>query len=49
MQLEGIRAPVTEDLKAIDRVVVDRLASDVALVNQVSQYIIGAAASACGR
>ena len=42
MQLEGIRAPVVEDLKAIDRVIVDRLASDVALVNQVSKYIVGA-------
>ena len=42
MQLEGIRAPVADDLKAIDRVIVDRLASDVALVNQVSKYIVGA-------
>ena len=42
MQLEGIRAPVVDDLKAIDRVIVERLASDVALVNQVSKYIIGA-------
>ena len=42
MQLEGIRAPVLDDLRAIDRVIVDRLASDVALVNQVSKYIVGA-------
>ena len=42
MQLERIREPVTEDLRGIDRVIVARLASDVALVNQVAQYIIGA-------
>jgi len=42
MQLERIREPVGDDLRAIDRVIVDRLASDVVLVNQVSQYIIGA-------
>ena len=42
MQLERIREPVTEDLRRIDRVIVQRLASDVALVNQVAQYIIGA-------
>jgi len=42
MQLERIREPVTEDLRGIDRVIVERLASDVVLVNQVSQYIIGA-------
>jgi octaprenyl-diphosphate synthase len=42
MQLERIREPVADDLRQIDRVIVERLASDVALVNQVSQYIIGA-------
>ena len=42
MQLERIREPVAEDLRGIDRVIVERLASDVVLVNQVSQYIIGA-------
>lgn len=42
MQLERIREPVADDLRGIDRVIVERLASDVALVNQVSQYIIGA-------
>ena len=39
MQLEEIRALVTEDLKRVDRTIVERLASDIALVNQVSQYI----------
>jgi octaprenyl-diphosphate synthase len=42
MQLERIREPVADDLRRIDRVIVERLASDVVLVNQVSQYIIGA-------
>ena len=41
MQLERIREPVADDLRQIDRVIVERLASDVALVNQVAQYIIG--------
>jgi octaprenyl-diphosphate synthase len=41
MQLEEIRALVTEDLKSVDQTIVDRLASDVVLVNQVSRYIVG--------
>jgi octaprenyl-diphosphate synthase len=32
---------VAEDLRRIDQVIVERLASDVVLVNQVSQYIVG--------
>ncbi len=35
-----IRALVTEDLERVDLTIVERLASDVALVNQVAQYII---------
>jgi octaprenyl-diphosphate synthase len=42
MQLENIRALVEDDLRRVDQVIVDRLASDVVLVNQVSQYIVGA-------
>ncbi len=42
MQLERIREPVTEELRRLDAVIVERLASDVVLVNQVSQYIVGA-------
>ena len=42
MQLEEIRALVTDDLQRIDQTIVQRLASDIVLVNQVSQYIIGA-------
>jgi octaprenyl-diphosphate synthase len=60
MQLEEIRALVTADLQRVDQTIVQRLASDIVLVNQVSQYIIGAggkrlrplsvvvAAKACG-
>jgi octaprenyl-diphosphate synthase len=42
MQLEQIRALVAADLESVDQTIVKRLASDVVLVNQVSQYIIGA-------
>ena len=42
MQLEQIRQPVANELRRLDEVIVARLASDVVLVNQVSQYIIGA-------
>jgi len=42
MQLEEIRALVTDDLQRVDQTIVQRLASDIVLVNQVSQYIIGA-------
>ena len=41
MQLEAIRALVTADLQRVDEIIVRRLASDIVLVNQVSQYIIG--------
>jgi octaprenyl-diphosphate synthase len=42
MQLDTIREPVANELRSLDRLIVARLASDVVLVNQVSQYIIGA-------
>ena len=42
MQLENIREPVADELRRLDRVIVQRLASDVALVNQVAHYIVGA-------
>jgi octaprenyl-diphosphate synthase len=41
MQLEEIRALVAADLQRVDQTIVQRLASDIVLVNQVSQYIIG--------
>jgi len=40
--LAGIRSTVTADLAAVDATIRRELASDVALVNQVSEYIIGA-------
>jgi octaprenyl-diphosphate synthase len=42
MQLENIRTLVANDLRRLDQLIVERLASDVVLVNQVSQYIVGA-------
>ena len=42
MQLDKIRKPVADELRRLDQLIVARLASDVVLVNQVSQYIIGA-------
>ena len=42
MEIDRIREPVAEELRRLDQVIVARLASDVVLVNQVSQYIIGA-------
>jgi octaprenyl-diphosphate synthase len=42
MQLEEIRALVAADLQRVDQTIVQRLASDIVLVNQVSQYIISA-------
>jgi octaprenyl-diphosphate synthase len=41
MLLEQIRSPVTEDLRRVDDTIVRRLASDIVLVNQIAQYIIG--------
>ncbi|MCM2312902.1 MAG: octaprenyl diphosphate synthase [Steroidobacteraceae bacterium] len=42
MQLEHIRTLVADDLRRLDAVIADRLASDVVLVNQVAQYIVSA-------
>ena len=40
MQLEEIRALVLDDLQRVDQTIVQRLASDIVLVNQVAQYIV---------
>lgn len=40
MSLDSIKQPVTSELLAVDGVIRRRLASDVALVNQVAEYII---------
>ncbi len=41
MQLKDIRALVADDLAAVDREIRRQLASDVALVSQVGDYIVG--------
>jgi len=41
MQLKDIRAPVEADLAAVDLEIRRQLASDVALVSQVGDYIVG--------
>lgn len=60
MSFESVKALVQADLKQLDHVIRQRLASDVVLVNQVAEYIVGsggkrlrplvviAAARACG-
>jgi octaprenyl-diphosphate synthase len=40
MSLDSIKQPVSAELLAVDNVIRRRLASDVALVNQVAEYII---------
>jgi len=40
MQVDNIRALVANDMKAVDKVIQARLSSDVALVNQLSEYIV---------
>ena len=40
MSLDEIRVLVADDLRRVDQVVVARLASDVALVNEIARYIV---------
>lgn len=40
MSFESVKALVEDDLRRVDDVIRERLASDVVLVNQVSQYIV---------
>lgn len=40
MDLSQIRAPVADDVKAVDRLIVDRLQSNVVLINQIGHYIV---------
>ncbi len=40
MDLSQIRAPVADDVKAVDRLIVDRLKSNVVLINQIGHYIV---------
>jgi len=41
MSFESVKQLVTADLQEVDRVIRNRLASDVVLVNQVAEYIVG--------
>jgi len=41
MSFESIKALVANDLREVDRVIRERLGSDVVLVNQVAEYIVG--------
>lgn len=41
MSFESVKQLVAEDLQEVDRVIRNRLASDVVLVNQVAEYIVG--------
>lgn len=41
MDLSSIRAPVHEDLAAVDALILRRLQSDVVLINQIGHYIVG--------
>jgi octaprenyl-diphosphate synthase len=40
MDIAAIRAPVTEDMRAVDALILRRLHSDVVLINQIGHYII---------
>lgn len=41
MDLDAIRELISDDLAATDQLILDRLASDVVLINQVGHYIVG--------
>jgi octaprenyl-diphosphate synthase len=40
MDLSEIRAPVYDDIQAVDEIILKRLQSDVVLINQIGHYII---------
>ena len=40
MDLSQIRAPVADDVKAVDTLIIDRLHSSVVLINQIGHYIV---------
>lgn len=41
LSLTQLYAPIADDMKALDGVIRDRLYSDVVLIRQVAEYIIG--------
>jgi octaprenyl-diphosphate synthase len=40
MDLSAIRAPVSEDIQAVDGIILKRLQSNVVLINQIGHYIV---------
>ncbi len=40
MDLAALRGLVADDLTAVDRLILDRLSSDVVLINQIGHYIV---------
>jgi len=40
MDLSDIRAPVTDDIQAVDQLILKRLQSNVVLINQIGHYIV---------
>ena len=41
MSFASVKSLVDDDLQEVDRVIRTRLASDVALINQIADYIVG--------
>jgi octaprenyl-diphosphate synthase len=41
MSFESVKALVADDLRQVDHIIRDRLASDVVLINQIAEYIVG--------
>ena len=41
MDLDSIRELIADDLKATNQLILDRLSSDVVLINQIGHYIVG--------
>ncbi len=41
MDLSALRAPVSDDLQAVDELILKRLQSNVVLINQIGHYIVG--------
>jgi len=41
MDLSEIRAPVAKDMQAVDHLILQRLESDVVLIDQIGRYIVG--------
>ena len=48
MSIERIRSLIAQDMGAVDAVIREKLYSDVALIRQVSEYIINSGGNACG-